>query len=351
MRRLLGGLLVFAAFLTTAAVWVWSQLASWAERPLTLAAPQVLEYPPGTPLSRLSRSLASSGIIDGAQMFEVWVRLGGADSRRFKAGRYRFEGAVTPRKVAADLEAGRIWVEIVTQYTVPEGFTARKIADRLAANGVGEASVNLKLLRSASFAKSLGVPAPTLEGYLYPATYSFTEKPTLEHAVTKMVRTFFERLPKDYEARARAQGLSLHEAVTFASLIELETMHADEKPLVSEVVWRRLKANVPLGIDATIIYGIPDWDGNLRRKHLDDAKNPWNSRIHRGLPPSPIGSVTIDSLEAVLRPSNMGYWYYVLIPNSDGRHHFSKTLSEHNEHVRKLVRALQGSRGGSEKSP
>ena len=136
------------------------------------------------------------------------------------------------------------------------------------------------------------------------------------------------------------KGLALHQAVTFASLIEAETLHDDERSKVSEVIWRRLKDNAPLGIDAALIYGIPDYAGDLKTAHLNDAKNRYNTRIHRGLPPSPIGNPSAKSMAAVLTPSDQGYYYYVLIPGSD-RHHFSRTLKEHNEHVRNLVNAYK----------
>jgi UPF0755 protein len=219
----------------------------------------------------------------------------------------------------------------------------KKIAARLAANGIGSPERNLKLMRSPAFIRTLPFLAKmklqTVEGFLYPATYSFTKMPTPEDAITAMTTEFFKRLPADYEARASAKKLSLVDAVKFASLIELETLHEDEKELVSEVIWRRLKDNAPLGIDAALIYGIEDYDGDLRWRDLGDRKNPFNTRVFKGLPPTPIGSVTLTSLEAVLKPANEGNYYYVLLPGSEQRHHFSRTLAEHNEHVRKLVRA------------
>ena len=134
-------------------------------------------------------------------------------------------------------------------------------------------------------------------------------------------------------------GLTLDQAVTFASLIEMETMQESEKRLIAEVIWRRLKRGEPLGIDAAIIYGIPDYDGDIKWVHLRDAKNRYNTRIHKGLPPTPIGAVSRVSLEAVLEPTNFGYYYYVLDAVDHTHHTFSKTLAEHNLNVQKYLRA------------
>ena len=153
-----------------------------------------------------------------------------------------------------------------------------------------------------------------------------------------MVRTFWEKLPKGYEAKVRKRGLSLERAVTFASLIEMETLLDEERSKVSEVIWARLKKGEPLAIDAALIYGIKNYKGNIRWRHLKDRSNKYNTRIYKGLPPSPIGSVSVASLEAVLNPTSEGYYYYVLKPDSSQSHHFSKTLKEHNQHVQKLVR-------------
>ena len=159
-----------------------------------------------------------------------------------------------------------------------------------------------------------------------------------------MVETFWNRLPEDYVAQLESLGLSLHEAVIFASLIEKETAIEDEKPKVAEVIWNRLKRKDALGIDAAVIYGIKDYDGQIRWSHLRDRKNPYNLRIHRGLPPGPIGAVSVSSLQAILEPTSEGYYFYVLKVNSGGRHHFSKTLKEHNLYVQKLVRHQKASR-------
>ena len=109
--------------------------------------------------------------------------------------------------------------------------------------------------------------------------------------------------------------------------------------MIAEVIWSRLSKNEPLGIDAAVIYGIDGYQGDIKFAHLRDAKNPYNTRIHRGLPPGPICSPAVSSLKAVLNPTKSGYYYYVLVPGELKRHHFSRSLDEHNKHVQELIRA------------
>jgi UPF0755 protein len=233
--------------------------------------------------------------------------------------------------------SGDTYVPVVFRYTIPEGFTVKQVVGLLIQNKVGGLDDFKNLIGSFDFRDSLGIKGPSLEGYLYPATYSFTSFPTPREALALPIRTFWKNLPSDYTAKVAEKGLTLEQAVIMASLIELETPHDDERSLVSEVIWRRLNKKIALAIDATIIYGIKDYKGNLTRKHLKDASNPYNSRIHQGLPPTPIGSPSRASLEAVLTPTDQGYMYYVLDLET-GKHHFSKTLREHNRYVQKLIK-------------
>ena len=238
----------------------------------------------------------------------------------------------------ASFVSGTTFNPVVFESTIPEGFTYKQIAKKLSSFKLGSYQDIASLKNDKDFIQALGLETKTLEGYVYPATYSFIEQPDAKEVIQRAVKEFKKRLPKDYEARAREIGLSLDQAVNFASLIELETSSVEEKPLVSEVIWARLNDKVPIGIDATIIYGIEDYKGNITRRHLEDSSNLYNSRIHVGLPPTAIGNPDLTSMLAVLTPSSEGYYYYVLDVTKPGsKHHFSKTLREHNTYVRKLV--------------
>ena len=194
-------------------------------------------------------------------------------------------------------------------------------------------------MRNKSFIKELGVNSSSLEGYTYPATYSFSKMPTGREFYTTVVKKFFDSLPSGFLDQVEARGLSLNDAVTFASLIELETMQEAEKPIISEVIWRRLKQGDALGIDAAIIYGISNYAGDITWNHLKDKNNPYNTRIHRGLPPTAIGAVSKTSLEAVLKPTNLGYYYYMLDADDQTKHVFSRTAAEHGEQVKRFLKS------------
>jgi UPF0755 protein len=335
----------FLLLMTSATGGFVYRLLEWSQIQRTLTTPVTLPFKAGTSLAQLSQDLEDFQVIDDAFKFQWYVRVFD-DYRPFQAGLYQFEGELSPAEIISKFQLGQVFRPVALQLTIPEGFTLKQITERLAANGVGHIVALQNLVRDREFIRSLKIDAPTLEGYLYPATYTFESAPSAQTALARMVQTFFQNLPKDYQKNLEARGLDLHKAVTFASLIELETQLEEEKPLVSEVIWNRLKAKMPLGIDAALIYGIPDYKGDILWSHLSDKSNPYNTRIHIGLPPTAIGSPGVRSLEAVLTPSNFGYLYYVNVPGTT-RHHFSKTLKEHNEQVKKLVEATRRSQGAS----
>ena len=347
MRRFFArclGLLIILISITAAGLYGGAQyLSNWSKTPKTVSALEIV-VGEGTPLKRLGKMLESSGLISDERLFRIWVRLY-SDYSKFQAGRYLFEGNISPAKIAQMIQEGEIYTPVALQFVIPEGFTAKQIFQRLIAKGIGSQSDYDFLFKSPVFLKEHNIPGESLEGFLYPATYSFTETPSPKDALAKMIETFWNKIPDDYVADLEAKKLSLYEAVTFASLIEHETHYDDERPLVSEVIWTRLKKRFPLGIDAALIYGIKDYRGDIKKKHLKDRSNPYNTRIHRGLPPTPICSPSEKSLRAVLSPSDFGYFYYVVDLEKGGRHHFSKTLKEHNSFVRKFLKDRRKAKG------
>ena len=339
----LGACIASAILVALAAFFVW-QVSSWLHRPKTLPSAVDINLPAGTTLWQLSHQLRDKGLLDHELPFSLFVKLIGKYPN-FKAGNYRFVDHVTPRQIVEAMTAGDTHHEVMLELTIPEGFELSKVIDRISVLNLQGVQGLVSLTEDSGFLKSFGIPAPNLEGYIYPATYRFYDRmPTTREVVERMVGEFFRRLPKNYVEQVEDMGLSLHEAVIFASLIEKETAVDAERPMVSEVIWRRLRDRVPLGIDAALIYGIQDYRGNIRTVHLKDRRNPYNTRIHRGLPPSPIGSVSLKSLAAVLEPTDEGFYYYVLRDDDRLRHRFSKTLEEHNHHVRRLVRAQRADR-------
>ena len=318
----------------------YSWLEQWGEKSFFTATPVEVSLEPGMPLSALSEELFEKGIVSSKDIFKWWVKYCN-DYSSFQAGNYRFEDSLSPTKIAAMMKNGDVHVPVLFELAIPEGFTVKQIAARAENLGICSEQELLQNAFSPKFTEQFDIPVASLEGYLFPATYALTEQLTAQELLQKMVNTFFSRLPDDYKQNLAQKGLSLHQGVIFASLIERETQLDSERDMVSEVIWNRLNKKIALGIDASIIYGIKDYDGNIRRRHLDDKSNIYNTRLHRGLPPGPIASPGTASLEAVLKPTSHGFYYYVVDADNLVQHRFSRTLKEHNSNVAAYLRAIK----------
>jgi UPF0755 protein len=338
MKTLLKIIAVMTLFAIGAVIAGYQYLSSWQAEPYAIAGEVIIELSPGLPLRQLAHQLESKNVVNSAELFTIWMKIT-REYPSLQAGNYQFKGNVSPYQVLEKMKKGDIYIPLVLQVTIPEGFTLKMLNNRLATKGVGKLKDLQRLVVDKKFLKILGINSTNLEGYTYPATYNFEKMPTGDEFYRKTVKTFFEKIPADYERDVAKLGLTLTQAITFASLIELETMRDEEKPIISEVIWSRLKKGDVLGIDAAIIYGIDNYDGDIRWKDLKNKNNPYNTRIHRGLPPTPIGAVSRSSLEAVLKPTNLGYYYYVLDSADQSRHAFSKSIGEHNALVKKLLKA------------
>ncbi len=298
----------------------------------------VIKLERGQSLTSLARVLELEGVISSGLLFQLWVRAF-SDFRKFQAGTYRFVKEMSPFDIAEGFIHGEIYSEPLLEINIPEGYTVSQVVQRFLDRDIGTKEEFARLASSQAFLRSLSIGAPYVEGYLYPATYRFYETPDEALVFTEMIQTFWKRLPEGYEVDVASRGITLYQAIIMASLIEAETPHDDEKSMVSEVIWQRLSRGMTLGIDAAVIYGAKDYQGVLRKRHLEDRTNPYNLRVYQGLPPTPITSPSISSLKAVLTPTNEGYLYYVLDPEQGTRHTFTKSLEEHNKAVKKLVQA------------
>ncbi len=255
---------------------------------------------------------------------------------RIKAGDYRFATKATPEEVLKRLVDGDV---VLRQLTLPEGLTVREIAHRMAEEKLAEEDAVIDLAFNAEFAKKLGVEAESLEGYLFPETYSFPKKTTPEEFLKMMVDMFRAKLTQDILRGANSQDLTLHQLVTLASIIQKESGNREEMPLISAVFHNRLKRGIALQADPTVIYGIKNFDGNLTRKHLRTA-TPYNTYTERGLPFGPIANPGLEALSAAAFPADVKYLYFV--SRGDGTHIFSKTLKEHNRAVLKYQKRRRG---------
>jgi UPF0755 protein len=294
--------------------------------PVQLSAPVTIEISQGMPLNTVAKNLYESGVITDVQKFKLLVRVLNL-SKKIHAGEYQFKDRMTPFLVLKFLTHG-----LVKKYTIsiPEGFTAKQIIALLLNNGLGKAEEFERILSDDGFLRSHGLEGKGLEGYLFPDTYIFYKGMSEKEMLSEMLRNFKRKLPVDAEENAKSHNLTLHEAVILASIVQKETYKSDEMPLVASVFYNRLKKGIPLQADPTVIYAIPDFSGNLRKVDLK-IKSPYNTYIHRGLPPGPICNPGLDAINAVLRPSDAPYLYFV--SRNDGSHDFSVSLKEHNKKV------------------
>ena len=295
---------------------------------VTPQGPLVLDIKPGSSFTQIAGQLEESGVISDARRF-TWLARWHKATGQIHAGQYLFEFAATPDQVLTRLVAGDIRKFHVT---IPEGFTLREIAARLAKTGIGSADEVLALCYDAGFLTELKIEAASLEGYLFPETYTYTSSTTPRQLLQAMLAQLQAQLTPELLARAAALGLNRHQLLTLASIIQKEAGNVMEMPLISAVFHNRLKQGIALQADPTVIYGIADFNGNLTRKHLA-TPTPYNTYTMRGLPPGPIASPGQFALLAAAAPAPSKDLYFVA--RGDGTHEFSATLQAHNQAVRR----------------
>ena len=290
------------------------------------ASPQFFTVKRGAGLKQVAGALEAAGLVRDARAVEWYTRLKELDGK-LQAGEYELSAAWPTRVIIDRLTTGRVRTYKVV---LPEGIRASEIATRLAAAEVVDAQAFMALVEDPAFTHSLGIEADRLEGYLFPETYRLPRG--LDTArVIRILVSEFDQAWADVAPLAAKRGMSQHEIVTLASIVEKETAAPEERPLIAAVFVNRLERGMRLETDPTVIYGIADFDGNLRRVHLRDASNPYNTYKIKALPPGPIANPGLDALRAVVQPAETEYLYFV--SKNNGTHHFSKTYREHTNAV------------------
>ena len=283
---------------------------------------------PGEGFRATTRRLHDLGLIQSPLRFRLFARLNGTH-RKIQAGEFQLYGTMTPRQILTTLVEGKVRLYSVT---IPEGYTLRQIARTVAQAGFGEAAPFYQRTTDPAFVQAQQLPGKSLEGYLFPDTYLFPRGFSQDKIIAAMVQRFRDVISDDWRARADDLGLTLHQVVTLASIIEKETGEPAERPLIASVFHNRLKKGMRLETDPTVIYGIKDFDGNLTRKHLR-TPTPYNTYLIRGLPPGPIASPGQAALEAALYPAETDFLFFV--SRKDRTHQFSSNLKDHQKAVRK----------------
>ncbi len=286
------------------------------------AGTQVFLVERGSGLARVVRELETAGLVRDGRTVALAARWRGL-AQSLRAGEYELSASWPAPEILERIAAGRVMTHSVV---VPEGLRASDIAARLERAGLANAQRFLQVAGDEELPRALGIEGPGLEGYLYPETYRFPRGLAEEDIARRFVDQFLQ-IWREIEPAARARGLSMADTVTLASIVEKETGIAEERPLIASVFHNRLERGMRLETDPTVIYGIENFDGNLTRKHLHDASNPYNTYQIAGLPPGPIANPGREALRAVVEPAESDYLYFVA--KGDGSHHFSQSYREH----------------------
>jgi UPF0755 protein len=289
----------------------------------------------GSSFHEAAESLSAHGLVRSARVFSVYAKLRRRD-RTLRWGTYVLRPGMSWEQMLDALRLGR---GVIHQVTIPEGLSIADIEPLLIdALDLTQDSLNAAV-RDTSLLHRLDIPTPTLEGYLFPDTYTFPDKTTARDAVRMMVDRFEKEWKPEWTDQARAMKLTRHDIVTLASIVEREVRRDEERPVVAAVYLNRLKIGMALMADPTVTYALGKKPGRVTLKDLR-VKSPYNTYLRAGLPPGPIGSPGAASLRASLNPAKVPYKFFVAAP--DGHHEFRKTYAEHLEAI-KMVRAKKDS--------
>jgi UPF0755 protein len=317
--RLLIGALV-AAVIVGAAVWALASNAGDG------TAARVV-VPRGASLRVVAESLEAKGVVRSETLFRLYAKARGRD-RAIKPGTYQLRRGAPYGELVEALVSGRGLVHVVT---VVEGWELRQIIPQLARSLGVPVDSAAAAARDTALLRRLEIPTPTLEGYLFPATYTFPAGTTARQAVRQMVDRFERAWRSEWDARLQALALSRHQVITLASIVEREAVKPEERPIIAAVYYNRLRRGMRLQADPTVQYAHGRHVARVLYRDLE-IDSPYNTYRVDGLPPGPIGSPGAPSLAAAVSPANVPYLYFVAEP--DGHHEFRTTFAEHEVAVR-----------------
>jgi UPF0755 protein len=325
--------LTLLAVVATAGVFGWLVLTP---APALQAGPLIIDVPAHEGLMGIAEQLSRTGVVRSRAGFLGMVAVRGS-MRRLKAGEYEVPRDASTLDVVELLESGRVRQHVVLH---PEGATVSELARLLESERLARAEDVIKAASSEKLRQALGIEGPSLEGYLFPDTYQFVRGMSVDEMLTRMVQRMRGKLTPEVQARAKERGLSVHQLLTLASIVEREAVDASEQKLISAVFWNRMRLDMPLQADPTVQYAVGKERRALTRADLA-SDSPYNTYVHRGLPPGPIASPSLGAIEAALDPAPVKFLYFVA--RDDRRHTFSTSVAEHNAAVaryRLMRRAL-----------
>ncbi|WP_420802121.1 endolytic transglycosylase MltG [Solibacillus daqui] len=306
-----------------------------------------VEIPMGSGITSISSILEQKGIIKDASIFKYYTKF--KNESDFQAGNYSLTQSMTLDEIIESLKTGRVYREPVFTMTVPEGLTLEQIANVVEKNTSHSAEKFMERVTNQSFIEQMMTEYPelltedilkenvryALEGYLYPATYPFFEKdPTLDDVIKTML-TSMNTIVSEYTTVLAEKEMSVHEFLTFASLLEEEATAQTDRETIASVFYNRMKIDMPLQTDPTVLYALGSHKDRVLYEDLE-VKNPYNTYVNVGLPPGPIAGAGKTSIEATLNPTETDYLYF--LADKEGTNHFAKSYDEHLANIEKYLR-------------
>ena len=333
MKRVLAAVMLVALGGAGWVAWAYGRpLLAFRDTPHGSAEEKVVEIPPGASARAAVRLLARADVLADERVAWWYVRWLKRDHRPVRAGEYGFSGALRPDEVLERLYRGEVRLH---RFTVPEGLRADEIAEIVGRSGLARAEDFLAVVRDPAVAAAVGVPFPSLEGFLFPDTYSFAKGVTARTIAEAMVERFKEEWVRADAQRGPGVDLDLARGTILASIVEKETGQPEERPRISCVFHNRLRLGMRLQTDPTVMYATMlrtgRWSKNISKADLL-APHPYNTYTTTGLPPGPIANPGAAALQAALAPARCDDLFFV--SRNDGTHVFCPDLKCHSAAVR-----------------
>jgi UPF0755 protein len=333
----LGGIIVLLLALGIASAWIQVNLFNPREH---AAADKVITIEPGMGTRGIVARLVDQGVVKDGTSLLLWLTVTG-QGRQLKAGDYQFDSPISAYEAVDKIRRGEVATRRVT---IPEGKNRFQVAELLAERtGLGTREEFLRVTASPELIKDLDPDASSLEGYLFPDTYEYTPTAKPSELVKEMVQRFREVYKPEWNQQAAARSLTLHQAITLASIVEGEAKVDEERPLIASVFYNRLEKGMKLESDPTFIYAAilaNDYENDVNNPKHRRRLDPYNTYQFPGLPPGPILNPGRKSIEAVLNPADTKFVFFV-VSGTDGHHKFSRTPEEHEAAVQEYRRQQQ----------
>ncbi|MGI5817986.1 MAG: endolytic transglycosylase MltG [Armatimonadota bacterium] len=331
-RWIVGALVLLIVAMGVSALLALRWYRSGLEPANPAAEPKLVRIAEGSSVERIVDILHSQALIRDRRAFTLMLKLEGL-AGKLQAGVFEISPEMTAEQIARRIASGEV---AVRRLTIPEGLRLEQIAERVETAGLvetAEAFEQAAVAETVASQTRMPLPEGGLEGYLFPETYDFSCELLPDPIITRMVVELERRFYLPHRAEIEARGLSLHEIITMASLVEREARVADERALIAGVIQNRLDRGMKLQIDATVQYALPEHKERLLFEDLR-VDSPYNTYLHEGLPPGPIASPGLASLMAALRPAETDAFFYVARP--DGTHVFTPTYEQHQRAIQRI---------------